>query len=213
VDNSEAAIKEQWSELVLGGVKDKVERRHAIGRCVIALQALRGDVADKNGNVNYGPSRDMLLLWQDGMDIPEHDQLSDRVLHDCTFVALRLSVDQLTVLAAHGMSFYGVRAMLLQYKGDKAMIRKFVGNVKSGKETDLCRFVRKQNAGNGGGTRTSGQGQDADEAKSLTIFLECTEIELADHIASLISLQSKPGRLGPTKAKAAIQDGMRRVNV
>ena len=96
----------------------------------------------------------------------------------------------------------------LIHRGDEAVIHSLCKDITptSPKMFEAPKQHTKSNAHKG----ASDRGDNADDKDALTISLDCNAADLENHIASFISLVSRQGRLGPTKAKDAITNGMRR---
>lgn len=116
--------------------------RCAIGRSIIALQVLSDDRSVGNGRATYEPARLLVVGWLAEVN----SSITDAILQQCTYMALRLHETQIEILSEKGMTFCQVYSMLTSYKDSAASVRSFISKVKAGKETDFSRFIRQHQA-------------------------------------------------------------------
>ena len=138
-DTATRSIKDDAIEACRLGRTGEIASRYALGRCVIALQALNGDVGG-NSRPTYAPARKVVLAWTKEVN----GGISDNVLIMCTYVALRLSQAQVDVCLTGSMTFCQIYGMLRIYKDNRKRVTQFLSDIADGNGGKLSRFTQPE---------------------------------------------------------------------
>ena len=136
---AERAIREQVLALAQEERRTSLVVRVGMGRAIMSLQALRGDVKPNDNQPFYRPSRELVLKWA----IEAGSDVTDVMLQYSTFIALRLTVDQVEMCNSKRMSFHQVYAMLAVFADrPQSALRKELCEIRSGKIKDFAKYSR-----------------------------------------------------------------------
>ena len=202
---NEQAIHDQVITAARAEFETTLTSRVKIGRAIISLQALRGDVVEHDKRPTYAPARQLVGNWLEKAGYG----MSDTVLQQCCYVALRLADSQVAILSKGKMSFCQVYAMLMVYKDKQSSLRKFLSAVKSGRKQDYSRFQKlRQHQDIERFARNSDRPEAADAVRGLVridVMGDETEETYQNYLESLLSAGFRIGHPVGLLVKAAME--------
>ena len=181
---TESAIKTYVLKLAGEHAATNLIYRYRLGAAAIDLQRERNDIGE-NGRPAYGPARAIITRWIEDAGY----EVSENTLKSATYIAARLTVDQINILARRGMLFCQVYNMLRANKDNEAAAREYVEAVGEGEETDFPRWNRAEQV------KGKGKPQEAQERGivELTIRGNETREQMIDKVVSVLSAARRMG--------------------